>query len=100
MHISLIHKIYPLANECNLSKQYLVFFMSRFTPSRAIRNPARPIILPKSALLRTITSSPSKGTSGPNMTLPADETRSVEDMDRLLEIIRTLTNRHILLEAF
>jgi len=34
------------------------------------------------------------------MTQPAEETRSVEDMDRLLEVVRALTNRHVLLEAF
>lgn len=92
MHVSLIHKFYPLT----VRTVHLVCFMSRFIPSRVIRNLARPTILPKSAL-RTVTSSPSEG---PNMTKPADETRSVEDMDRLLEIIRTSTIRHILLEIF
>ncbi len=71
--------------------------MTGSTLSRAIRIPARPITLLKPILLRTFASSLSKG---PNMTQPAEETRSVEDMDRLLEVVRALTNRHVLLEAF
>lgn len=103
MHASLIHKFHPLrtVHFDLIDKQDpdLVFFMTRPTLSRPIRIPARPITLPKPTLLRlrTFASSLSKG---PNMTHPAEERRSVEDLDRLLEIIRASTNRHILLEVF
>jgi len=102
MHVPLVHKYYPWRDghfKCNMfiPKRDLVSSMLRFTPSRAIRIAAHPIVLPKSTLLRTFTSSRSEV---PSMTHPAEETRSVEDLDRLLEIIRASTNGHIPLEVF
>ena len=91
MNVTLIHKIYTCAlctsNATFLTsrKQDLVFSMTRSTLSRAIRIPAT---LLRPTLLRTFASSLSKGLG---MTQPAEETRNVEDMDRLLEIIRALT---------
>ena len=70
--------------------------MSSSITSRAIRIAARPIIPPKSTLLRNLASGLSEG---PGMTRPAEETRNVEDMDRLLEVIRASTNQHVILST-
>ena len=91
-------QISPLAFNCPLlPKRDSVSSMSR-SITRSIRRIAvHSTILSKITILRTFASGLSER---PSMTQPAEETRNVKDMDRLLEIIRASTDRHVVLEVF